>query len=480
MDLTNLLAVAVPMAAAIAIFFWSLDRIRKERVDPADGLRTPRATPRELVERLLRPAAENLSLRRSAEGKPTLSEDLARAGVNITPAEYLLIRIGAVALGALIGLFRFGISIGPIVIAALDFVIPPLVVNYLQRRRQNMFNDQLTGMLQLLSNSLKTGYAIDRALETVASKSQPPVSTEVERVTTEITLGTSVEDALSALLLRINSPDLEFIVTAILLHTRVGGNLAEVLDNISDTLRDRLQTKRDMSVLTAQSRASASIITGLPILLGLGLYVFVPGYFAPMTSTVVGYILLGIAGLLILIGNILIRRMTALKPARTAIQVRQKLSQAGNPGGLTPAGFQSVRYSVAAIMAVAGLAVGLVVPVGMPTLLAAAVSGLIFAVIGFMTPGLWIEQRIAQRRREIQRSLAEATDLLTLVVESGMSLDEGLLSITERFHNALGDEIGKVLREIRLGRPRMAALEHMADMCGVPDLHHLVESIVQS
>ncbi len=313
MDLTNLLAVALPMAAAIAVFFWSLDRVRKERARPAETELRPRATPRELVERLLRPAADTLSLRRTAEGKPTLTEDLARAGLNITPAEYLLLRIGAVALGALIGLFRFGISIGPIVMGAIGFIIPPLVVGYLQRRRQNMFNEQLTGMLQLLSNSLKTGYAIDRALETVASKSQPPVSTEFERVTTEITLGTSVEDALSALLLRINSPDLEFIVTAILLHTRVGGNLAEVLDNISDTLRDRLQTKRDMSVLTAQSRASASIITGLPILLALGLYVFVPGYFAPMTSTFVGYILLGIAGLLILVGNILIRRMTALQ-----------------------------------------------------------------------------------------------------------------------------------------------------------------------
>jgi len=313
MDLTNLLAVALPMAAAIAVFFWSLDRVRKERGRPAETERTPRATPRELVERLLRPAADNLSLRRTAEGKPTLTEDLARAGLRITPAEYLLMRIGAVALGVLIGLFRFGISIGPIVMGALGFVIPPLVVGYLQRRRQNMFNEQLTGMLQLLSNSLKTGYAIDRALETVASKSQPPVSTEFERVATEITLGTSVEDALSALLLRINSPDLEFIVTAILLHTRVGGNLAEVLDNISDTLRDRLQTKRDMSVLTAQSRASASIITGLPILLALGLYVFVPGYFAPMTSTFVGYVLLGIAGLLIVVGNILIRRMTALQ-----------------------------------------------------------------------------------------------------------------------------------------------------------------------
>jgi tight adherence protein B len=93
----------------------------------------------------------------------------------------------------------------------------------------------------------------------------------------------------------------------------VGGNLAEVLDNISDTLRDRLQTKRDMSVLTAQSRASATIITGLPILLALGLYVFVPGYFAPMTSTWIGYALLAVAGFLVLIGNILIRRMTTLQ-----------------------------------------------------------------------------------------------------------------------------------------------------------------------
>ena len=301
------------MSAAIVVFFWSLDRVRRERVSRPTQPPPARATPRELVERLLRPAAENLSQRRTVQGKPTLTEDLARAGLGITPAEYLLVRIGAVALGALIGLFRFGISVGPVILGVIGFIVPPLVLNYLQRRRQTMFNEQLGGMLQLLSNSLKTGYAIDRALETVAQKSQPPVSTEFERVTTEITLGTSVEDALSALLLRINSPDLEFIVTAILLHVRVGGNLAEVLDNISDTLRDRLQTKRDMTVLTAQSRASATIITGLPILLALGLYVFVPGYFQPMTSTFIGYALLGVAGLLILVGNLLIQRMTQLE-----------------------------------------------------------------------------------------------------------------------------------------------------------------------
>jgi tight adherence protein B len=305
--------VVVPMAAAIFVFFWALDKVRKERRLQPVQPQQARATPRELVDRLLKPAAENLSMRRRVQGKPTLTEDLARAGLNITAPEYLLIRIAAVALGALIGLFRFGFSFGPLILGAIGFFGPPIVIAYLQRRRQQQFNEQLASMLQLLSNSLKTGYAIDRALETVAAKSQPPVSTEFERVTTEITLGTSVEDALSALLLRINSPDLEFIVTAILLHVRVGGNLAEVLDNISDTLRDRLQTKRDMSVLTAQSRASASIITGLPILLALGLYIFVPGYYAPMTSSWIGYAMLAFAGFMILIGNLLIQRMTALE-----------------------------------------------------------------------------------------------------------------------------------------------------------------------
>ncbi|MGA7910854.1 MAG: type II secretion system F family protein [Candidatus Dormiibacterota bacterium] len=170
---------------------------------------------------------------------------------------------------------------------------------------------------------------------------------------------------------------------------------------------------------------------------------------------------------------------TRLTP-RSAGRLRQKLSRAGDPGGLTPAGFQAVRYSLAALLAIVGLGGGLLIPSPLPVLLMAPVSGLVLAAVGYFAPNLWLEQRIAQRRVQIRRSLAEATDLLTLVVESGMSLDEGLLSITERFHNALGDEIGKVLREIRLGRPRMGALEHMADATGVADLHHLVESIVQS
>src|SRR6202158_1930106 len=123
------------MAAAIMVFFWSLDRIRKERIARPLTPAAPRATPRELGGRLLRPAADTPSSRRSASGKPTLTEDLARAGLNITPAEYLLIRIGAVALGALIGIFRFGFSIGPVILIVIGFAPSALVFYYPPRGR---------------------------------------------------------------------------------------------------------------------------------------------------------------------------------------------------------------------------------------------------------------------------------------------------------------------------------------------------------
>jgi tight adherence protein C len=174
------------------------------------------------------------------------------------------------------------------------------------------------------------------------------------------------------------------------------------------------------------------------------------------------------------------RPLTSRLPALAAGRLREKLSRAGDPGNLTPGGFQALRYGLGALLAIIGLTLGLLIPLPITALIAAPVGGAILAAFGYMAPSVWLEFKISSRRGQIQHSLAEATDLLTLVVESGMSLDEGLLSITERFHNALGDEIGKVLREIRLGRPRMAALEHMAEVSGVADLHHLVESIVQS
>ena len=120
----------------------------------------------------------------------------------------------------------------------------------------------------------------------------------------------------------------------------------------------------------------------------------------------------------------LLKRLEALArplanrlPALAAGELRQKLSRAGDPGNLTPAGFQAVRYGLAALMAIAGLALGLLVPLQFPPLVSAVVSGAVSALLGYFLPLLWLNQRIAVRRHQIQRSLAEATDLLTLVVE---------------------------------------------------------------
>src|SRR3982074_414 len=110
----------------------------------------------------------------------------------------------------------------------------------------------------------------------------------------------------------------------------------------------------------------------------------------------------------------LARPLSSRMPAQATGPLRQKLSRAGDPGNLTPAGFQAVRYGLAALFAIAGLTLGLLVHLPIPSPVVAPVAGAVAAIAGYMTPVLWLEQRIAQRRRQIERSLAEATDLLTL------------------------------------------------------------------
>ena len=159
---------------------------------------------------------------------------------------------------------------------------------------------------------------------------------------------------------------------------------------------------------------------------------------------------------------------------RTSLQVR--LNLAGNPAGLTPAAFEAIRYATAAVLAFIPLGSGLLL--GQPV--AALIAGAVAAAAGYWLPVLALNQLAAARRGAIERNLPDAVDLLTLAVEAGLSLDAGMADITGRFHNALGDEFAQVLREVRLGRPRMAALEDMGRRSGVPELHNLVQAITQS
>src|SRR5207248_7239253 len=192
----------------------------------------------------------------------------------------------------------------------LGFIAPHFYMRRRQEARQRAFSDQLGNMITLLSNALKTGYSLGQAIEIIARKAPPPVSDEFEVVTTSIHFGTSVEDALAALVKRVQSSDLDFIVVAILLHRKVGGNLPEILDNIAETIRDRLRMKREMNVLTAHARASATLISALPIVLGVLMYLITPKYFAPMILSPVGWILIGIAAGLVVMGNLLMNRLS--------------------------------------------------------------------------------------------------------------------------------------------------------------------------
>ena len=225
---------------------------------------------RDTVDRVMQPIADTLSERKRRAGKVTLAEELAKAGLRLTSSEYLLIQF-TLALGlALLGLRVFGVGLPLLLLGGLGFMAPQIYMRRKQEQRQRAFTDQLGNMINLLSNALKTGYSLGQAIEIIAKKAPPPVSDEFEVVTTSIHFGTSVEEALAALVKRVQSSDLDFIVVAILLHRKVGGNLPEILDNIADTIRDRLRMKREMSVLTAHARGSATLISALPIVLGAG------------------------------------------------------------------------------------------------------------------------------------------------------------------------------------------------------------------
>jgi tight adherence protein B len=306
--------IGICLAAAIGVFFWSLDTVRRERT-PVDLViaQLPRRRSgmdfRDAVDRVLQPVADILSERNRRAGKVTLAEELAKAGLRLTSSEYLLIQF-SLALGlALLGLWVFGFAMPFLLLAGLGFLAPQIYMRRKQEQRLRAFTDQLGNMITLLSNALKTGYSLGQAIEIIAKKAPPPVSDEFEVVTTSIHFGTSVEEALAALVKRVQSSDLDFIVVAILLHRKVGGNLPEILDNIADTIRDRLRMKREMNVLTAHARGSATMISALPLILGVVMYAITPKYFAPMLQSPIGWFLLVIAGALVVVGNILMNRL---------------------------------------------------------------------------------------------------------------------------------------------------------------------------
>ena len=195
-----------------------------------------------------------------------LSTQLARADLKMTVGEFLALQVISIFLGGAIGWLLASDSIVFIILmAVVGFFVPRFFIGFKQRARLKAFNNQLGDFLNLMVNGLRAGYSPTQAMEAVASELPPPLSTEVARVVQEMQLGLTMEQALNNMLRRVKSDDLDLIVTAMNVQREVGGNLAEILDTISHTIRERVRIKGEIGVLTAQGRITMYVIVFLPI-----------------------------------------------------------------------------------------------------------------------------------------------------------------------------------------------------------------------
>jgi tight adherence protein B len=214
-----------------------------------------------------------------------IARDLARADLKFKVAEYFVLIALCILLG---GLFTWFIGnrhpISALIGAAAGAFAPRFYVKSQQKRRLQKFNDQLPDMLNLMVNGLRAGYSTMQAMEAISKELPAPINDEFRRVVQEMQIGISMETALENLLRRIPSDDLDFVVTAINVQREVGGNLSEILDNISFTIRERIRIKGEVRVLTAQVRTSGTILSLIPFGLTLVLWFLNPEYLMSITQ----------------------------------------------------------------------------------------------------------------------------------------------------------------------------------------------------
>ena len=239
---------------------------------------------------------------------PRLACLLTRADVPLTAAEFILLVLGLVTAGFLAGAWRMGLAAGLVFGAALGCA-PVVYVRMVQRRRASAFTEQLPEVLTLLVGALRAGHGLTQAIGLVAGRIAPPARAEFARVLNEVELGLSVEQALNEMAERVGTTDIDLVVTAISVQYEMGGNLAQTLDIIGETVRDRLRIRRQIRVLTAQQRLTGYILAILPVGLGAIMYFTNPTYMARLFEP--GWIRLFpiMAGLMMVAGFVVINKI---------------------------------------------------------------------------------------------------------------------------------------------------------------------------
>ena len=236
---------------------------------------------------------------------------LERAGIAMRPSEFAVLTATAT-----FAVFAVALLLTNVVAAVVAAVLVPVMcrigVTALATRRSEKFADQLEQTLPLMSGSLRAGFGIMQAFDAVARESDSPTSEEFHRLVVETRLGRDLTDSTGALAKRVNSEDFDWVVQAIEIHRQVGGDLAEILDSVSGTIRSRNRIRRQIKALSAEGRLSAIILFVLPFAMFAVMTAVNPDYVAELTSQSLGLTLLLVAGVMLAVGGLWLRRIVRL------------------------------------------------------------------------------------------------------------------------------------------------------------------------
>jgi tight adherence protein B len=284
---------------------------------------------REGIAELIQKSAALAQLNKVVEKRDfgaNLLRDLSAADLKLKPSEYLGIWLGCtLAIPAVLFVVGFVVKSlqNPLVLligALVGFLVPRFWLGYRKSSRLKAFNSQLPDTITLIANALRAGSSFLQAIELVVRESRPPISTEFGRVIREVNLGLPFDLALENMVRRVRSEDFELMATAIAIQHQVGGNLAEILDSIAFTIRERIRIKGEIRTLTAQQRMSGYVVGGLPFFLAFFIYIAAPKFFEPMFTKPpavlgipTGLILFGIAVLAMGAGFYFIRRIVDIE-----------------------------------------------------------------------------------------------------------------------------------------------------------------------
>lgn len=242
-----------------------------------------------------------------------IATQLARADLKLTVFEYLIFLVASVVVGGALGfLLSSGSIVFALLIAVVGFFVPRTLVGMAQSRRLRAFNNQLGDFLNMMVNGLRAGYSATQAMEAVASELSPPLATEVGRVVQEMQLGLTQEQALANMLRRVKSDDLDLIVTAMNVQREVGGNLAEILDKLSEVIRERFRLLSYARVLSAQHRASAYCVAASPFAMAIIFATLNPGYFDALLRWPNAKLLIAAALVMQVIGFFMLKRIATI------------------------------------------------------------------------------------------------------------------------------------------------------------------------